>query len=117
MKCINYLKNVLQNYIQYDIELPLVISSNIFDSDNLVIWTGDMNQICFSTLDEYNFNCKSSNHDYRISSNNKLFETTNIELIQDIANVLFNYYQNGYNYEIAISSLINKLENNKVLKK
>ena len=117
MKCINYLKNVLQNYIQYDIKLPMVISSNVFDSDNLVIWTGDMNQICISTIDEYNFNCLVSDHDYRVNLNNKLFETTDINLIQDIIDVLFNYYQNGYNYEITISSLINKLENNKVLKK
>ncbi len=119
MKGISYLKKILEDNVQCDVESRIVVSMKIALNQNneetAVMWYNPMNEIHITTKDEFLENVKLSNHYYRISEENIILEINGVDKINEITDLIIECYLNDENYDVMICNLINKLENNRKL--
>ena len=110
----NFLFDTLQNYIQYDVEIPVVLSSditNIKNDSELVMWKNDMNEIVIGTREEFDKNKKISNCDYRIDDDCIIYTTQDKDKISLITSSVIEAFINGYSYSKMIDDLIINTKN------
>ena len=122
MDSINFLKDLNQNYKQYNVEWPLWLSNNVLNQrDNKegsledVIIYEEFGTVGIGTRSDFELFKKVNNdHDYRASDNNMLFCLNDKETIDRVIKIVVGYYLDG-DYSYALERLIDLLEPKKKL--
>ncbi len=120
---IEYLRRTRQNFVQFDVQTPISISNSVIDfaykglpeKESMMIYKGWYPTIEISSRTEFE-RCKRVNNDsdYRVTDNNILFDTDDMDKIHGVVNAICNYIATG-DYIEAIDGMISSLEPSKKL--
>ena len=116
MNGVNFLRELNQNFIQFDVKCPIWISCSAFEAREekdvvreVVIYDG-LGTLGIGLKEEFDrFKECCADHDYRISDNNILYTTSDKSVIEGIVDTVEEYYKTS-DYSTAIESLIDVIE-------
>ena len=120
---IDYLRNAKQNYIQFDVMLPINLSKTVFNfaqngvpkDEYMMIYKGWAPTIEISSREEYErFKAVNCDSDYRAYENGLLFCTNDIGEIETVVKSVLDYYMYK-DYEATIDGMIMALSPKKTL--
>lgn len=104
-----YLEYALQNYIQFDVEIPVFISvKSLNEGEKVVLYRNSMNSLAFVTEKEYIDDLLHDDHDDRVSA--ILYETSNQDVVRGIRIAIMKKYYGEYSYEQMINAIIDSMK-------
>jgi len=113
MNNINFLRETLQNYIQFGVKLPInYMQMNGKEKNGYVIWRGFDPMILISSRDFFNEGLRTSTSDYRVSEDNIIYETNDYNKIRKVILIMLT----NEKYEDVLAGMINELDNDMELK-
>ena len=81
----NYFERLKQNYIQYGVKKPVIVSKKIMNSPyDTVFYETGMGSVLFSSMDEYIKDLNMSDSDYRVEMIGEVTDAEKTFLINDI---------------------------------